>query len=121
MKKVFNILVLLLVIELIYICYLNMAVSFDFTLFSAKGSAIIFKEAEFVLVTTFIFALGFLAGILFEAPFWLESKKELKEYKRKLEKTSVRSDEDTSRVAVLEAKIQTLEKALTSALEKNND
>lgn len=67
------------------------------------------------------FAIGFLLGLLFMSIFYFKSKNTLKEYKRKLEKTSINSTEGSSKVAVLEAKIATLEKALQSALEKNND
>ena len=40
----------------------------------------------------------------------------MKEYQRKLEKTNIISNEEMSKVSVLEAKIATLEKALESAL-----
>lgn len=61
--------------------------------------------------------IGFIIGVLFMAFFYIRSNKKLKEYQRKLEKTSVQSTEDSSKVAVLEEKIKVLEKALQSALE----
>lgn len=64
------------------------------------------------------FFAGFVIGIFFIAIFYLRSQKTLKEYKRKLEKTSINSTEESSKVAVLEAKIATLEKALQSALDE---
>ena len=64
-----------------------------------------------------IFAVGFIIGFLVMGIAFLRSGKMLKEYKRKLEKTSINSTEESSKVSVLEAKIQTLEKALQSALE----
>ncbi len=63
--------------------------------------------------------IGFAIGMLFMSFFYIRSNKKLKEYKRKLEKTSVQSSEDSSKVDVLEAKIKVLEKALQSALEKD--
>lgn len=65
----------------------------------------------------FIFVAGLLVGVLIMGIFQSRVAGRLKEYQRKLEKTSVQSSEDSSKVAVLEAKIQTLEKALQSALE----
>lgn len=71
---------------------------------------------DFTLIA--VFFAGILIGILLMSIFYFRSEKKLKEYKRKLEKTSIKTDEGSSKVAVLEAKIQTLEKALQSALEK---
>ena len=42
----------------------------------------------------------------------------LNSYKRELEKESINSTENSSRVKVLEAKIEVLEKALENALKK---
>lgn len=67
-----------------------------------------------------IFFAGVLVGSFIMLFFYTKSQKKLKEYQRKLEKTSVQSCEDNSRVGVLEAKIQTLEKALQAALNKEN-
>ena len=63
-----------------------------------------------------IFFAGFFLGIIFVLIPFLRIQKRLKEYQRRLEKTSVQSDSDSSKVSVLEAKIATLEKALQSAL-----
>lgn len=72
------------------------------------------------LIDLGIFFAGFFLGIIFVLIPFLRVQKRLKEYQRRLEKTSVQSDSDSSKVAVLEAKIATLEKALQSALDKNN-
>jgi uncharacterized membrane protein YciS (DUF1049 family) len=68
-----------------------------------------------------IFFAGVLAGFLIMTIFNFKTKNKLKEYQRKLEKTSVQSDEGSSKVEVLEAKIKVLEKALESALENKNE
>lgn len=68
------------------------------------------------LINLGIFFAGFFLGIIFVLIPFLRVQKRLKEYQRRLEKTSVQSDSDSSKVAVLEAKIATLEKALQSAL-----
>lgn len=65
-----------------------------------------------------VFFIGFLAGSAFVLIFYIRLKNTLKEYKKKLEKTSINSTEESSKVAVLEAKIATLEKALQSALDE---
>lgn len=68
-----------------------------------------------------ILSAGFFSGALWVASFYVTNKIKLKEYQRKLEKTSVSAESESSKVSVLEAKIEVLEKALQSALEKNND
>lgn len=73
---------------------------------------------NFTLLITFF--AGFFVGILVMLFFQKRTEKRLKEYQRKLEKTSINSTEESSKVSVLEAKIATLEKALQSALENKN-
>lgn len=68
-----------------------------------------------------ILSAGFFSGAFWVASFYVSNKAKLKEYQRKLEKTSVSAESESSKVSVLEAKIEVLEKALKSALEKNND
>ena len=63
-----------------------------------------------------VFICGFLFGI-FLMNIKLNMKNEkLNSYKRELEKESIASDENSSRVKVLESKIEVLEKALENAL-----
>ena len=61
---------------------------------------------------------GFITGVLFTLSYVLDVARKLKAYKRELEKSSVSSDENNSKVKVLEAKIEVLEKALKDALSK---
>jgi uncharacterized membrane protein YciS (DUF1049 family) len=68
-----------------------------------------------------VFVAGLIAGGLFVVAWTIKTKKTLNEYKRQLEKTSVNAECDSSKVKVLESKIEVLEKALASALEKNKD
>ena len=66
-----------------------------------------------------IFACGgFITGILFTLSYMLDVSRKLKAYKRELEKSSINSDENDSKVKVLESKIEVLEKALKDALNK---
>lgn len=64
-----------------------------------------------------VFICGFLFGIfLMNIKLNMKNDK-LSSYKRELEKESIASDEHSSRVKVLESKIEVLEKALENALE----
>lgn len=121
MKFIFNILGLLIIWVVTYICTLNSKIFFDFTLWSIKDQPITFYNTALFQVIAFAFMLGILAGIFFEFAFYIQSLKKIKEYQRKLEKTVVKSDTDSSKVDILEAKIKTLETALQSALENKND
>lgn len=70
--------------------------------------------------TYFLYALIFCAGTLFGIILMglkLRVKNSaINSYKRELEKESISSTESSSRVKVLEAKIEVLEKALENAL-----
>lgn len=64
------------------------------------------------------YVIAFLAGLALGLIFYFREKSKLTAYKRELEKTSVAASCDSSKVGVLEAKIQVLEKALQDALNK---
>src|SRR5574344_2185023 len=68
-----------------------------------------------------VFVAGLIAGGLFVIAWTIKTKTALNEYKRQLEKTSVNAECDSSKVKVLESKIEVLEKALASALKKNKE
>lgn len=116
MKIVFNIISILIVIAVIFLAYLNSQIAFDLTIYLFKGTKVL--HSNFSQVMSVIFILGIIAGASWAAAFYVTVQKKLKEYQRKLEKTSVQTTEESSKVTVLEAKIATLEKALKSALKK---
>ena len=66
------------------------------------------------IIYAIIFLSGVLTGILLMG-FKLKNSK-LNSYKRELEKEAISSSENSSRVKVLESKIEVLEKALENAL-----
>ena len=70
--------------------------------------------------TYILYILIFLAGFLFGTVLMMFALKiktsKLNSYKRELEKETVLSSESSSRVKVLESKIEVLEKALENAL-----
>ena len=65
-----------------------------------------------------IFAFGM--GVFIDSFFWVlltySKNKKINAYQRQLEKESISSNESSSRVKVLESKIEVLEKALENAL-----
>ena len=65
-----------------------------------------------------IFAFGM--GIFISSFFWIlltySKNKKINAYQRQLEKESISSNESSSRVKVLESKIEVLEKALENAI-----
>lgn len=72
------------------------------------------------IIYAIIFLSGVLTGILLMG-FKLKVKNsKLNSYKRELEKEAVSSSENSSRVKVLESKIEVLEKALENALKNKN-
>jgi len=63
------------------------------------------------------YIIAFLAGLAIGLMFYFREKGKLTAYKRELEKTSVAASCDSSKINVLESKIQVLEKALQDALQ----
>lgn len=72
---------------------------------------------NYFVYASMLIICGFIAGMMFCGAFLLAQKEKIAPYKRQLEKMSVQNDSDTSRVAVLEAKVKTLEAALQKALD----
>ena len=119
MKIVFNILSIVIVVTITFLASLNTHTVFDFTVWSATKTAnAMIYHATLVQVILLTFIAGTLTGIFWASSFYSPIQAKLKEYQRKLEKTSVQSSEDSSKVSILEEKINVLEKALQSALEK---
>lgn len=121
MRIIFNILSVLIVIAIVFLASLNAQTILNLTVWNTKQMHLLAYNVGLVQIILLAFIAGVLAGGLWAASFYVQTQTKLKEYQRKLEKTSVQSSEDSSKVAVLEAKIEVLEKALQSALEKNNE
>lgn len=120
MKLIFNLISIAIIVLVVFIASLNMHTLFNFKLWILKGTVVMYNVDLANVILTF-FVIGILAGIFWAATFYSPVQNKLKEYQRKLEKTSVQTDEESSKVAVLEEKIKTLEKALQSALENKKD
>ena len=83
---------------------------------SAAGYTFLYMSGK--TASAIIFLCGLMLGI-FIMNIKLNSKNDrINSYKRELEKESIASTESSSRVKVLESKIEVLEKALENALNK---
>ena len=112
MKIIFNIISILMVVMVVFLASLNTQ-----TFLNLNISHSLVYHITLVQVMLWIFVAGMLSGIFWAASFYVQIQAKLKEYQRKLEKTSVAAESDNSKVAVLESKIAVLEKALQSALD----
>lgn len=121
MKRVLNILTMLMVLSVVFLAMQNSSRIINLTIWGTMGVNDITPSFKIVYVIIGLFALGFLAGICWIGSHYFSAQGKLKEYKRKLEQTSIGAEHKDSRVTVLEAKIEVLEKALKSALEKTSD
>lgn len=114
MTKFLKFLSILLILIILYLAYPNAQAEIDFLLLD--GTAVNINLFALIFL---IFGAGVLSGLFYACAFYVPVQKKMKEYKRKLEKTVISSDEENSKVAVLESKIETLEIALKTALKKN--
>lgn len=119
MKIAFNLISIFIIVFVVFFASMNTQTVFSLAVWTDNGAKIM-MHVTLVQVILFAFVAGTLAGIFWVASFNVSTKAKLKEYQRKLEKTSVQSDEESSKVAVLEEKIKVLEKALDSALNKED-
>lgn len=119
MRIFFNIVSIFIMIVVIFFASLNTQLMLDFIVWSSNGEKALTSHISLFALMLFILIAGIFAGILWASSFYLANRVKLKEYQRKLEKTSVQSDEESSKVAVLEEKIKVLEKALETALDKS--
>lgn len=115
MKIFLKLISLFIILSVIYFATANLGPKLDLILINKT------INVRFAYVEIATLVVGILAGLAWLWSYYLAVSVKLKEYQRKLEKTSVNAECDNSKVSVLEAKIQVLEKALASALEKNND
>jgi len=121
MRVLFNIISIFIMISVIFLASLNSKLMLDFIIWSNDGAKALTHHVNLSTLMFLILLAGIFAGIFWASSFYISNKSKLKEYQRKLEKTTVQSDEDSSKVAVLEEKIKVLEKALETALNQNND
>lgn len=113
--------IILKLIAIIIIIAMAILASFNKTVIDLK----VWNEITYHIQVAHLIMGVLMAGVAAEFAwiwsFYAVAQEKLKEYKRQLEKKSVNVECESSKVDVLEAKIQVLEKALKSALEKNNE
>jgi peptidoglycan hydrolase CwlO-like protein len=76
------------------------------------------KEISVSIYTILILVAGIFVGAGTLYMFLSAQNEKIKAYKRELEKTSISGMDNASKVGVLEAKIKTLEKALTTVMDE---
>ena len=114
MKIVLKLISLFIIIAVAFVASQNLHQTIDLTIW---GDKIYHIDFVYILLATLI--AGITAGFTWVLSYHIAVSGKLKEYQKKLEKTSISADSGHSKVSVLEAKIEVLEKALKSALEKN--
>ena len=87
-------------------------------LLSLCGSFYSYIEISSNIAKVLEFIFGTLFGVFLMNIIVFSKNKKINSYARELEKESIVSSENSSRVKVLEAKIEVLEKALENALKK---
>ena len=88
------------------------------SILSVSGAYYAFEFVSGKPAVILAFILGSLFGIFIMNIIIFSKNKKINSYARELEKESVLSAESSSRVKVLESKIEVLEKALENALKK---
>ena len=83
---------------------------------ACAGYTFLNQTGHIPMITMFL--SGFALAIFLMTLKMKEKNEKLNSYKRELEKESIASTESSSRVKVLESKIEVLEKALENALKK---
>ena len=124
MKKFLIIVAYLLFLCVVYVAVMNSTVFLDLQLAGIQGSAEVLGTPEYVKTfnltsyTLLVFLLGLICGICWMAQFYFEQKEKLIAYKNERIRNRDAEIENSVRVRVLKAKIETLEKALDDALNK---
>lgn len=76
-------------------------------------------ELFYIILT--VATLSMLTGIYLSKCTTIKLVKQINEYKRELERRGIDRDENSSKVRVLESKIEVLEKALKDAIKNKNN
>ena len=126
MRKMFLILSVLILLSVIYFVILNMNNDMSlYVMYSTQTNAeLVEQSSSFVrnfnvgMYTLLVLFAGLFAGAGTVYMFLSVQKDKVKAYQRELEKTSISGANNASRVEVLEAKIQTLEKAFNTVIDE---
>ena len=91
MRIIFNLISIAIIVLVIFIASLNTHTLFNFKLWVLKDTVVI-TNVDLANVILAFFVIGIIAGILWAASFYSPVQNKLKEYQRKLEKTSIQGD-----------------------------
>lgn len=115
MKIVLKLISIIIIAIVAFLASYNIG-AIDFKLWNSTTYSV---NLVYIILATLI--AGLTAGAAWMGSFYFISMNKLKEYRRKLEKDSVAAECESSKIGVLEAKIEVLEKALQSALNKDSE
>ncbi len=122
MRKLMQIMAYLAILGVMFIVILNARESLTIQVWgprydvAAQMTYHMTKTLNVAFYTICILIAGLFAGVALTLPFYFAELDKIAAYKRELERRDVKSDTSTSKVRVLEAKVQVLEKALRDAL-----
>ena len=131
MKGLFTLTSYLAWIVIILVAVMNLHGSTHLDVVSTQAAAFMTEKLHLsVAATAFniktpvlyvvLFALGEIAGLCYLMPLCMSMQEKTKAYRRELEKGSISNSTSSSKIEVLENKIQVLEKALDDALKNQN-
>lgn len=122
MRKLMQIMAYLAILSVIFIVILNVRDTLTLQVwgprYDAAADMVIHatKTLNISFYTVCIMLAGIFSGIALTLPFYFAELEKIGAYKRELERRDVKSDTSSSKVKVLEAKVEVLEKALRDAL-----
>ena len=123
MKKAIFIISIVILLCAIYLIIVNISnyqpIHYNFSNAGENGSrAYLSTMMSLALYTGIILFAGIFSGAGVVYLFLSKANTKIKAYERELEKTSITGENNASKVEVLEAKIQTIEKALNTVIDE---
>ncbi|MBS6602738.1 MAG: hypothetical protein KH301_03135 [Brachyspira sp.] len=122
MRKLMQIMAYLAILGVMFLVILNVRETITLQVWGPKFDASanmvyhLTKTLNVAFYTVCVMLAGLFAGVALTLPFYFAELDKISAYRRELERRDVKSDSSTSKVRVLEAKVEVLEKALRDAL-----
>lgn len=122
MKKLMQIMAYLAILGVMFVVILNVGESITLQVWGPRFDAaadMVYhptKTLNVAFYTISVLLAGLFAGVALTLPFYFAELDKIVAYKRELERRELKSDSSSSKVKVLEAKVEVLEKALRDAL-----
>ena len=122
MRKLMQIMAYLAILGVMFIVILNVRDSVTIQVWGPRFDAaadMVYhstKTLNIAFYTVCIMLAGLFAGVALTLPFYFAELDKIAAYRRELERRDVKSDTSNSKVKVLEAKVEVLERALRNAL-----